>query len=409
MRSILFFEISFVLLFSCEPTTKNNKTTYLETGSWRGAISPQGIELPFKMNIKQNGSSFSLELQNAEERIPLEEIIIDNDSIHIPMYIFDATIHAKIENSKKLTGVWIKNYAEDYIVPFEADYGVEKRFLTTNDAAASFNGKWEVDFITEEKVSKAIGVFNQQGNKITGTFLLATGDYRYLEGAIDGKVMKLSSFDGTHAYLFNAKMLDNGELQGEFWSGKTWHQQWTAKRNENFELPDPYTMTYIKEGYDKFEIQFPNTSGDIIALSDERYQDKVVVVQILGTWCPNCMDETRFFADWYQRNKDRGVEMIGLAFERKADVDYARTRINKMKDKLGVEYDVLIAGTTSQESREEALPMLNKIMSFPTSIILDKQHNVRKIHTGFSGPGTGVYYDKYVEEFNLFMDKLLSE
>ena len=80
-----------------------------------------------------------------------------------------------------------------------------------------------------------------------------------------------------------------------------------------------------------------------------------------------------------------------------------------MKEKLGVNYEVLIAGTTSQESKDAALPMLNKIMSFPTSIILDRQHKVRKIHTGFSGPGTGEYYENYVEEFNLLMDKLLSE
>ncbi|MCK5277967.1 MAG: TlpA family protein disulfide reductase, partial [Cyclobacteriaceae bacterium] len=284
------------------------------------------------------------------------------------------------------------------------------RFLIQNqNSKASFDGKWEVDFIIEGGIDKAIGVFKQQENKLTGTFLLPTGDYRFLEGVVDGDMMKLSCFDGTHAYLFEAHMLKNGQVEGEFWSGKSWYQKWTAKRNDDFELPDPYAMTFIKDGYDKFEIKFPNTSGELIDLNDSKYTDKVVVVQILGTWCANCMDETIFYTDWYKKNKTRGVEIIGLAFERKADTDYAISRINKMKEKLGVEYEILIAGTTTAESRAKALPMLNKVMSFPTSIILDKKHKVRQIHTGFTGPGTGIYYENFVEDFNLLMDKLVAE
>jgi hypothetical protein len=53
--------------------------------------------------------------------------------------------------------------------------------------------------------------------------------------------------------------------------------------------------------------------------------------------------------------------------------------------------------------------MLNKIISFPTTIIIDKKGIVRQIHTGFSGPGTGEYYNKFVEEFTRFMEKLEKE
>jgi thiol-disulfide isomerase/thioredoxin len=414
MRSLLlFFTISFHLLWSCNPKSEEQKqdiSSNLELGVWRGVLKPQDVEIPFNFELIKSKERFTIELINADERIPLDAIVLDNDSIHIPMYIFDATIHARIEANSILSGVWVKNYAEEYIVPFEAVYGGKERFASQHDGMrASFEGKWEVDFIEKNSVKKAIGLFEQDGNFVTGTFLTPTGDYRFLEGVADGNELKISCFDGTHAYLFEAKLLGDGTIEGDFWSGKTWHQKWTARRNDSFELPDPYSMTFIKEGYDNFEIEFPNTSGEIVELSNAKYKGKVVVIQILGSWCPNCMDETRFYTDWYHRNKDRGIEIIGLAFERKADIDYATSRINQMKEKLGVNYEVLIAGTTSQESRAEALPMLNKLLSFPTSIILDKEHNVRKIHTGFSGPGTGEYYQKFVEDFNLFMDKLISE
>jgi hypothetical protein len=121
------------------------------------------------------------------------------------------------------------------------------------------------------------------------------------------------------------------------------------------------------------------------------------------------MDETKFLAPWYEKNKDRGVEIIGLAYEKKEDLAYARDRVQKMKQRLNVQYDYAIAGTADNESASKSLPMLNKVMSFPTTIFIDKTGNVRKIHTGFSGPGTGKYYTEFVDEFNLFVDKLVSE
>jgi thiol-disulfide isomerase/thioredoxin len=397
------------LFFSCDSKKSSHSKEALSVGDWRGVLKPHEIEIPFIMKVEQSGEDYRINLINAEESIPLDDIVIIGDSIHIPMYIFDGTIHALISEDR-MEGVYVKDYLDDYQIPFEATFGDISRFPSAEQLDAEpFIGKWEVDFINEDGTDKAIGVFEKYGQGMKGTFLTATGDYRFLEGVVaDGK-MKLSCFDGTHAYLFEASLNSEGGLDGEFWSGRTWHQRWKAVKNEDFELPDPYALTFMKNGYDQFEIKFPNTSGDLVELADKQYQNKVVVIQILGTWCPNCMDETKFYVEWLKKNPDKGVEFIGLAFERKPDAEYAFARIEKMKEKLGVPYEVLFAGTTSPESRTQALPMLNKIMSFPTSIILDRQHKVRKIHTGFSGPGTGAYYERYVEDFNLLMDKLAAE
>jgi len=221
--------------------------------------------------------------------------------------------------------------------------------------------------------------------------------------------MKLSTFDGTHLYLFEGIVDEHGRIEGGFWSGKSFFQNWTAVRNEDFELPDPASFTFLNPGYEDFAITFPNAEGVMVSLTDDKFTGKPVIIQIMGSWCPNCMDESRFLTGWYNSNKDRGVEIVGLAFERKPEPDYASERVRIMKEKLGIEYEVLIAGTTAPESRAAALPMLNKVMSFPTTVFLDKQHKVRKIHTGFSGPGTGDLYNQYVEEFSVFMDKLIDE
>lgn len=218
----------------------------------------------------------------------------------------------------------------------------------------------------------------------------------------------LSAFDGNHTYLFIASH-QGDSLVGDFYSGKNGYEKWSAKKTESASLPHPESLTYLKEGYDKIEFNFPDVDKNIVSLTDAKYQNKVVVLQLFGTWCPNCMDETRFLTEWYNNNKDRGVEIIGLAYERKDDFVYASERVKKMKDKLGVKYDFVIAGVNDKIKAAATLPMLNKVVAFPTTIFIGKDGKVKYIHTGFSGPGTGVYYEQFKEQFNEHINELLSE
>jgi thiol-disulfide isomerase/thioredoxin len=188
-----------------------------------------------------------------------------------------------------------------------------------------------------------------------------------------------------------------------------YQETWLAAKDENAELPDAETLTYLKDGYDSIEFEFPNEKGEMVSLKDEKYQDKVVLVQILGSWCPNCMDESKFYVKWLNEHPDVPVEVIGLAFEKKTDPEFAFPKIQKMKGRFGMDYEVLLAGLNSGKEAAKALPMLNHVMSFPTTIYVDKQGKVRKIHTGFSGPGTGEYYEKFTEDFDRFMEKLIAE
>ena len=221
--------------------------------------------------------------------------------------------------------------------------------------------------------------------------------------------MSLYTFDGNHAFIFNSEVTNDSIISGEFLSGLDYRATFSGIKNENAQLTDADKLTYLKEGYDKVEFSFPGLNGKHISLNDENYKNKVVLLQIFGTWCPNCMDETIFYADWYEKNKDRDVAIIGLAYEAKDDFDYAKARVEKMKQKYNVGYDYVIAGVYDKEAAARTLPMLNHVLSFPTTIFIDKKGEVRRIHTGFSGPATGKYYDEYVENFNTFMEQLISE
>ena len=174
-------------------------------------------------------------------------------------------------------------------------------------------------------------------------------------------------------------------------------------------MADPYSFSKLKDGYTSVEFTFPDLNGNKVSLSDPKFKDKVVIVSILGSWCPNCLDETAYLSPWYKANKDRGVEIIGLAFERKNDFDFAKRTLSRLKERFDIRYDILFAGQSGTESASKALPALNGISAFPTTIFIDKKGKVRKVHTGFSGPATGKFYEEFKTDFNKLIDSLLAE
>jgi thiol-disulfide isomerase/thioredoxin len=414
MRAINFLIAFFVLgsIWGCGPSAD----TDLKPGTWRATLSRDGQELPFLLDISQNPDkkSYTVYSVNGGERLLLDSAYFDNDSLHIPMQLFDSEIVASLHNNN-LRGHYNRLKEGNVIasLPFEATFGDDYRFFKEGVAKSEKNvtGKWSTVFLNPATGDSTVSVgnFTQNGTAVQGSFLTPTGDYRFLNGSLNGDSLFLSTFDGSNAMLFKAVIEADGTLKGAQWSGVKAYKTWTAKLDTDAKLPDATKLTFLKPGYDKVDFSFPDSEGKTVSLSDPKYKDKVVIIQILGSWCPNCMDETNFLAPWYDKNKDRGVEIVGLAFERSNKPEVSNPKIKKMISRFGMNYPVLLAGTNSDEATAKALPMLNKVISYPTTIFIDKKGKVREIHTGFSGPGTGEYYDQFVEEFNGLISKMISE
>ncbi len=405
--------LSFILLASCQPSSDTgDHTEALTSGLWRGEIQLEGGASPFFLKIKQADTLYSAQLINGGETFDLPDVRKVQDSLYIDMHSMGTTLEAKIINPKEIQGAWVKHdYAEPYRMPFRAEYGniVQFRYEIETEPL-DVSGKWSTTFTESDgSTYPAIGVFKQANQEVQGTFITPTGDYRYLSGFVEGKELTLSSFDGGSVFYFKAQTTDGDSLQGEFWSGKSSYETFSAYRDEGASLPNPDSLTFLKDGYDRVYFGFPNLDGDSLSLDDAKYQDKVVILQLFGSWCHNCMDETAFLAPYYAQNKDRGLEIIGLAYERSPNFEKARDRVKKMISRYDIQYDFTIAGINDKQKAAETLPMLNHVMSFPTTIFIDRKGEVRRIHTGFYGPSTGVYYEKFVREFRQFMDRLLDE
>ena len=364
--------------------------------------------LPFNFKLKNTGSeAYTIELYNADETIFIDEIKVKRDSVVIRMPVFEGYLAGKF-TANEINGIFIKEN-EERVLPFRAVHGIKERFKSEGIPYTNISGDWEVEFKPEnEEPYMAKGTFRQVDDKVSGTFRTATGDYRFLEGINSVDSVKFSTFDGARAYLFKAKTTDS-TMVGVFYSGKHSKELFVAKRNENYELPNSETLTYMKKGYDKLSFSFPDSEGNLVSLSDPDFRDKVVIVQIMGTWCPNCLDETKFLVDYLQKHSKEKIAVIALAFEYAKTKEAAFKSIDRLKNRIGVQYPILLAqyGGISKEMAQHKLPMLNHLLSFPTTIIVDKRGEVQKIYTGFNGPATGSNYDSFKKDFHTFILQLL--
>jgi thiol-disulfide isomerase/thioredoxin len=411
-----FFKISACFfILSCLWACRDNSNNQLESGIWRATLkTSSGAEIPFNFEVRDSANQKFLDVINGDERFRVNEISNISDSILIQMPLFDSEIRAKIKDGS-LNGKWIKHFADSIeVMNIEAKRGTKWRFFKANTKSEfTVSGRWSVTF-TDAKTGKsvpAIGEFSQQGGRLFGTFLTSTGDYRFLEGTVSYNKFYLSCFDGSHAFLFTGKLLNSNTIvDGKFYSGLSSIQTWTAKRDEKALLPDAYTITALKDGFDSIDFSFPDLNGKMVSLSDSKFKNKVVLVQFFGSWCPNCMDETAYLVPFYKKYQNKGLEIVALAYERTTDYERSKRNILRLRERFGVPYDMLITGYTNDKAQvAQSLPMLKSFMGFPTLIIIDRNGIVRKIHTGFSGPGTGTHYAEFKNEFEKTIDNLLLE
>jgi thiol-disulfide isomerase/thioredoxin len=381
----------------------------LPQGFWIGNLRINEVDrIPFNLEVKGDSVYFI----NADERIG-SVVTQEGEQLVIKMPIFDSEFRFS-STEKGLYGFWF-NYAksEDYKIDFTAKKISKENASNRFDVPISsnyniFEGNWETTFdVNTPDAYKSLGLLVQVNQEVTGTFLTETGDYRFLQGNATGDSLYLSAFDGSHAFMLKAKM-DGDTLRGMFFSGNHYQNNWKAFRNDNFELTDPDSLTKLKIG-EELSFSFPGLDGKMVSYPSPKYTEKVVIIQILGSWCPNCMDETKFLSSLHKTYSNQGLEVIGISFENPTTLEGKIERVKELKKFFEAEYDFCIGGDASKKTAEMVLPALDKVMSFPTTLYIDKDGVIRKIHTGFNGPGTGPYYLKYAEQTNKFVQTLLNE
>ena len=270
-------------------------------------------------------------------------------------------------------------------------------------------GRWKVLFepgTPNEEV--LVGVFQQEMNgRIFGSFLSETGDYRYLHGfAANGK-LHLQTYTGYWAFVVEADLNSSNEMSGVFYSGGKSSSPFKAIKDETVQLREESSLTYL------IKRDEPVLLKDLIKMNgrkttiDLASEKQLTLIQIMGTWCPNCLDETKLLQELQAEYGNRGLHVVALAFEVGTDTKKQRARLKNWVKSMKVTYPVYLAGTSSKDAASARFPMLNGIMSFPTALLVDQQGKIISIHTGFSGPATGEAYTDLVKKYKQEIESAL--
>ncbi|MFP8488100.1 peroxiredoxin family protein [Gracilimonas sp. Q87] len=399
---ILLFSLS--LLFQTTAYSQQPKT-----GAWKGNIVYSNANIPFTFEVEypRNSDGPVFTFINGNDRASLEASV-QNDSIIIPMFAFDITLKMAM-GKEQMTGTLIKHYS-NRTYPFKAEYGKSRYEIKEEEKPVQVGSRWDMTVNAGRSGEyPAVGLFEQTGSRITGTILTEVSDYRFFEGKVQGDQIEMSVFDGVHAFLLKGTY----DHTSEQWSGELilddgYARPWIATPNENAELRDPFEVIDLTERNIRPDLE------KLAALAEQRvtseqYKGKVLIIQLMGTWCSNSQDQTRYLTEWLANHPDRNVETLAVNYEANYSVGYGLHRIEAYKRHLNIPYDMILGGPLSKTKAAEAFPFMDEILAFPTLIFIDKEGYARYVHSYFAGPATGSYYEDFDKRFNAIVDELTRE
>ena len=360
--------------------------------------------LPFILHVEDGVVS----IENGPERIEIAGGTITRDRMKLDFPHYASTITATWDRSlEEYVGTWTKrrDEGERAIVPFRARPSTAPRFATESREAEKFVGRWRVEFAGDD--DPALAEFSQVGDEIVGTIITTTGDYRYLAGGATRSTLRLSCFDGAHAFLFVLELGADDRLDGVFWSGNWWHTRLAAERDATFTLPDPFALTEWNAAVRLEDLSFPGLDGIERNLASPEVAGKARIIQVFGSWCPNCHDASNYLRELHERFGEEGLSIVGLAFEITGDFETDRLQVERSIERHETPYPILIAGTADKVRATEQLRALTFVKSYPTTIFLTGAGEVRAIYTGFSGPATGRAHEELKRSFERLTRELL--
>jgi hypothetical protein len=383
----------------------------LQPGSYRATVElPGSKQVPFGLDVAQEESGFVLYVINGEERVRLDDVQVVEGRLQARFPGYETTLSARVAGGR-LAGTVSLVHDDGRIVelPLAATLGETWRFhpepLPGN---ADFAGRWEIRLTDAAgRATPGVATFEQRFEQVTGTVQWPDADQRYLAGEARDETLQLSRFDGGAVVLYEGKLDAAGELRGSAWSDRGGQQQWRAQRNPDATIEGAALSTQLRDPDAGFAFAFPDLAGQTVSSTDPRFSGKVLLVTLAGSWSPASHDQARLLVQLDQAYRDRGLAIVSLMFEQHAQPAAAVAAIERFRKALGVEYTTLLAGEAGLEQASMALPQLEAVVALPTTILIDREGRLHRIHTGFAGPATGTAHELLAHQWATEIEALL--
>ncbi len=382
------------------------------TGRWHAVLEPvPGLEVAFGLKVEAKGKALSGALLNGAAESRFTSVSWDGASLTLALDHYDAKLVARVEGGR-LAGAFTRAIPSGKIeIPFRAERNAPAPPKPPR-GAASVAGDWGVEMGEGEKASRLLATFRQDGGRATGTLLGSTGDYGPMHGTWDGKSLVLTVFDGVFVYRLDGALGAGGSLSGTFRTRSGVPAPWKARRLDAAGaaawLPGGGSIVRAKDPGATVRFAFPAAPGRLVSLDDPELKDRPVVVSILGTWCPNCHDEAPVLEALWRKYRGRGLAVVALAYEYTEDAERSFRQIARFRDRHGVTYPILFAGTTKSAAASGPVSLLDGFKGYPTTLFLDRGHRIVKAHSGFDGPSTGERFTAQKKELEEAVKAILA-
>jgi thiol-disulfide isomerase/thioredoxin len=373
-------------------------------GSWRAVLDLEGAMLPFGLEISGAAAGLRARLCNGRRCEPLSGVTVRGDSVVLEIADYAATISARLEGDS-LTGQY-RNVGNrgPRLIPFRASRG---RWPTT-PAPAALVGRWDATFFSDFGSSPRVFQLRNGPEGLEGTMISNTGDYGHFAGRVSGDRFALAHFDGSFVYLLTGA-LHGDTLRGVFHAGLRTQTPWIAVRSTGARHLKAPTEITTADTSGPFRFAFPDLQGRVVTQSEARFQGKVVLVDIFGSWCPTCHEAAPALVRLYRKYHARGLEIVGLAYEVTGDSAIDARQVRRYRDKFHIPFPLLLAGINDTDAAGETLPQLHGFTSFPTTVFLGRDGRVRLVRAGFYGPATGAQHEHLLAAMEREVERLLAE
>lgn len=343
------------------------------------------LEVVFHLNdstrvsfpVKQDSDLFTL--QNGGEKM---ELLRTNDSTFV-VPVFGGSW---VLDSTDRRGVWTDSLRSPN---YHVDFDIQPLSSVLNTGEAP-EGTWDVWFGDSDTSAFADAQLdlNRVSGRMTGTIRTPTGDYRFFSGVYRSGLLHMQTYDGAHLYCFQARYHQGAWVEGEFYSGNHYHTQWSARVGSVWPNDDAVEEIQVQDS--DLLITTRDRNGSSVEVSFVPRPGEVVVVDILGTWCPNCMDEVRLLREVQENNPN--IRVISMAYERDTVPEDVYRRLDFYTSQLEINWEVYWGGAASKTIAANTFPFLDRVVSFPTTLFIHPNGRVA-IHSGFNGPATGAAYE----------------
>jgi peroxiredoxin len=370
-------------------------------GVWSATVNASNREIPFRIGFSTEDGVRGW-FFNGEDKVPSTSGSLRDGALELRFDQYGTRLVAKLSNGE-LTGTYGR---EGRIYPLHA--APYHATAASAEKAPDIAGLWDVEEVNSAKGEKAWHlIVNQNGTGISAAILRVDGDTGLLNGSYRDGQFTLSHFSGARPSLMTLALQADGSLEVTQ-NGKTLTAiRSTEARAKGLPAPDdPMQHTAMRNPDEALQFRFPDLNGRIVSNTDARFQGKVVVVAIGGSWCPNCHDEAPYLEELYREYKGRGLEVVDLSFE-EGDQLKDPARLRAFVSQYGIEFPVLLAGEPSELN--EKLPQAVNLNAWPTTFFIGRDGKVRAIHTGFAGKASGKLHEEMKREISATLLRLLNE